>query len=56
MGSNFAFVLIWEQGKKISTQCELRPNESKNSLCILEKAESVGKKEEGGGNRQAAPE
>lgn len=20
--SNFAFVLIWEQGKKISTQCE----------------------------------
>lgn len=56
MGSNFAFVLIWEQGKKISTQCELRPNESKNSLCILEKAEGVEKKEEGGGNRQAASE
>lgn len=28
----------------ISTQCELRPNESKNSLCILEKAEGMGKK------------
>lgn len=48
IGSNFAFVLIWEQGKKISTQCELRPNESKNSLCILEKAEGVGEKKRGG--------